>query len=216
MTQKNRLYNILVYGIEKIGLKESDQEISNRNFKLNFEPFTTEKRFNDFDGVILFQGIFETYKYGFSDFDGEYLDHSYDRNELDKRKKEQQLLIEKGGFFCFILHKPFVDRYHKSSYGTQNLSGTDLCKYSLNFSSFYRKDIPKRTTHVSSVRDEFTRFLNIYGAASCYFENHNSSIDLREVARVNRSTVGMVLFDSAFYIPSLLPPTPMPCGHNKA
>ena len=205
MTQEDRLYNILVYGIEKRGLKEPSQEISNRNFKLNFEPFTTDKRFNDFDGVILFQGIFETYKYESSYYDGEYLVHSYDRNELDKRKKELQLLLEHGGLACFILHKPFVDSYYRSGYHTKDLSGTDLCKYALNISSFHRKDYSKRTTHVSSVRDEFTRFLKLYGAASCYFENYNRGIELREIAKVNYSTVGMILFDREFFIPSLLP-----------
>jgi len=205
MTQEDRQYNILVYGVEKRGLKEPSQEISNRNFKLIFEPFTTEKRFNDFDGVILFQGIFETYQYEHSYYDGEYLVHSYDRNALDKRKKELKLLIEKGGFVCFILHKPFVDSYYRSGFATEDLSGTDLCKYSLNFSSFYRKDFSKRTTHVSSVRDEFTRFLELYGAASSYFENFNSGIELRDIAKVNRSTVGMILLDREFFVPSLLP-----------
>lgn len=138
MTKEERQYNILVYGIEKRGLKEPSQEISNRNFKLNFEPFSTGKRFNDFDGVILFQGIFETYKYESSYYDGEYLVHSYDRNELDKRKKELELLIKKGWFCCFILHKPFVDSYYNSG-STKDLSGTDLCKYSLNFPSILSK-----------------------------------------------------------------------------
>lgn len=63
MTQEDSKYNILVYGIEKRGLNVPRKEISNHNFKLFFEPFNTVKRFNDFDGVILFQGIFETYKY---------------------------------------------------------------------------------------------------------------------------------------------------------
>lgn len=204
MTQEERQYNILVYGIEKIGLKEPSQEISNRTFKLSFEPFSTDKRFTDFDGVILFQGIFETYKYESSYYDGGYLVHSYDRNELDKRKKELQLLLEHGGFVSFILHKPFVDRYYKSGH-TKDLSGTDLCKYALNISSFHREDFSQRKTHVSSVRDEFTRFLKLYGAASCHFKDYNRGIELREIAKVDYSTVGMILFDREFFIPSLLP-----------
>jgi hypothetical protein len=204
MIQEERQYNILVYGIEKRGLKKPIQEISNRTFKLSFEPFSTEKRLNDFDGVILFQGIFETYKYESNYLEGEYLVHSYDRNELDKRKKELELLIENGGFVCFILHKPFIDRYYRSG-STKDLSGSDLCKYALNISSLYREDFSKRTTHVSSVRDEFTRFLKLYGAASCHFKNSNRGIELREIAKVNYSTVGMILFDREFFIPSLLP-----------
>lgn len=205
MTQQEHQYNILVYGIEKRGFGKPSQEISNRNFKLFFEPFTTEKRFNEFDGVILFQGIFETYKYESDYLDGTYLNHSYDRNELDKRKKELNLLITKGGFACFILHKPFVDSYYRSGYSTENLSSTDLCKYSLNFSSFYREDFSSRATHVNSLRDEFTRFLELYGAASSSFENYNNGLDWRIIAKVNDSVVGMILFDREFFIPSLLP-----------
>lgn len=133
-----------------------------------------------------------------------YLNHSCDRNELDKRIKELELLIKKGGFVCFILHKPFVDSYYRSG-STKDLSGTDLCKYSLNYSSFHRKDFPKRATHVNTIRDEFVRFLELYGAASSYFDNYNNGIELREIARINRSTVGMILFDREFFIPSLLP-----------
>lgn len=204
MNQKEHQYTILVYGIDKMGLTEPRQEISNRNYKLVFENFKTEMRFNDFDGVILFQGIFEKYDYK-GNWNGTYLDHSCDRNELDKRKKELDLLIKKGGFVNFILYKPFIDRHSQSGYGTTDLSGTDLSKYSLNFSSFFRKDFKKRTTNVHPVRDEFKRFFELYGAASSYFDNYNKGIELREVARVNGHTVSMILFDKAFFIPSLLP-----------
>jgi hypothetical protein len=203
MKHQERKYTLLAYGNERIGISQPSQDISNGNFVLSFEPFNTDKRFYEFDGVILFQGIFEKYRYE-EVWDGIDLNHSYDRNELDKRKKELSLLIEKGGFVCFILHKPFVDSYYYSGY-TQDLSGTDLCKYCLTFSSFYRKDYTKRSTHVRSLRDEFTRFLELYGAASSYFENYNSGLDLRKIAEINGSVVGMVLFDREFFIPSLVP-----------
>jgi hypothetical protein len=116
MTKKERKYNILAYGNERIGLSQPSQDISSRNFALFFEPFNTDKRFNEFDGVILFQGIFEKYKYE-DGWDGTYLNHSYARNELDKRKKELNLLLGQGGFVCFILHKPVVDSYYQLDQG---------------------------------------------------------------------------------------------------
>lgn len=203
MTQRERQYNLLVYGIEKCGLSTPGGEISNSNFKLSFEPFKTQKRFNEFDGVILFQGIFETYEYG-EGYGGKYLKHSYDKDELDKRNKELGILLKKGGFVCFILHKIFVDHYYSSGY-SKELIDTDLCKHALNYRSFYRKDIEGRVTKVHSVRDEFTRFLELYGAASSYFENYNDNVELREIAKINSYVVGMVLFDNNYFIPSLLP-----------
>jgi len=114
------------------------------------------------------------------------------------------LLTKKGGFVCFLLHKTFVDSYYHSGHN-QDLRGTDLCKYCLNFSSFYREDYKNRSTHVRSLRDEFTKFLELYGAASSYFVDHNHGLDLRKIAEINRSVVGMVLFDREFFIPSLVP-----------
>jgi len=124
---------------------------------------------------------------------------------LDKRKKELDLLINKGGFVCFILHRTFVDSYHKSGYLERDLSGTDLCKYALNFSSFQREDFSTRVTHVNSLRDEFTKFLELYGAASSSFRNYSKEPDWRIIARFRSSVVGMILFDREFFIPSLLP-----------
>ena len=206
MTQQDRKYNLLAYGIEKVGfLSKPPQEISNRNFKLAFEPFNTGKRFNDFDGVILFQGIFEKYEYG-EGYGGKYLNHSYDRNELDKRKKELALLLDNGGFVCFILHKPFVDVFNpRTGYRSQDLSATDLCKYSLNLPSFHRRDIAKRLTNIHCVSNEFTRFLELYGAGSSHFINYNNEVELREIANCGQSILGMVLFDNEYFIPSLVP-----------
>ena len=54
--EKERSYNILVYGIEKKELQPPTESIKERNFSLSFEPFNTHRRFNEYDGVILFQG----------------------------------------------------------------------------------------------------------------------------------------------------------------
>ncbi len=59
---KSRTYNILVYGVEKVGLTAPSNPIKKKNFSLKFEPFNTSERFNEYDGVILFQGIFEEYQ----------------------------------------------------------------------------------------------------------------------------------------------------------
>ena len=158
MIQQEHQNSILVYGIEKMGFEKPSQEISNHNFKLFFEPFTTKKRFNDFDGVILFQGIFETYKYERNVHSEIYINHSYDRNELDKRKKELNLLIDKGGFACFILHKHFKDYYNNPDFTQEEFRDTDLCKHALIIPSFNRHDIP-RETRVKSLRVNLQDFL---------------------------------------------------------
>jgi hypothetical protein len=170
---------------------------------LVFEQFNTEKRFHDFDGVIVFQGIFETYRYR-NEWSGIYLDHSCDRNELDKRKKELDLLLAKGGFACFVLHKEFKDSFYSLGQ-TLNLKATDLCKWVLNLPSFHRNDFTNRATQIHTLRNEFLKFLELYGAASSSFQDYNHEVQFKSIAEVGRNVVGMVLFDNQFFIPSLLP-----------
>ena len=86
---EKRIYNILVYGIDRKGLSIPQKESALRNYKLSFEPFTTNKRFNDFDGVILFQGIFEDAKIEYGPYDS-YANVFCHQDQLDKRKKEVQ------------------------------------------------------------------------------------------------------------------------------
>lgn len=198
--KSKRSYEILVYGIEKKGLDIPPVEIQKRNYKLIFESYNTQRRFDEFDGVILFQGIFESFKQVESR--GGLIRNlvcNYDLDELDKRIKELQLLLESKGFVCFILCEPFID------YASGNCKTTDLTKIYLNYSSFYRKKIGGRATYVKSKRSEFERFLKRFGAAYTYFQNLNDYIDLRVIAETESSIVGMIIYDNQFFIPSLIP-----------
>ncbi len=201
MSQEDCQYNLLVYGIEKVGLTKPSQDIVNHSFKLCFEPFKTQKRFSDFDGVILFQGIFEEFKTE-HDWTGKpYLKNFCDHGELDKRTNELNLLLEKGGFVCFILNKEFIDTCSSKIY-----SNTDLCKIALNNKGINRNNFKNRLTSLHCRRDEFTNFIKLYGAASSYFTK-SYAIEWREIADFNNQIVGMVLFERMFFVPSLIPNT---------
>jgi len=194
-----RVYNILVYGIEKKGLSAPSEELSTRNFSLTFESFKTARRFNEFDIVILFQGIFENFERK-SNYMSSYLTHSCDNNELDKRKKEAQLLIDNGGLLCFLLNETFIDRDDG-----RDFSGTDLTKYHLNYSSFYRDNFRKRIASLDIKSDEFRQFLSIYGAACSHFHHYNKYIDWRVIANASGRAVGMILNRNSYFIPTLIP-----------
>ncbi|MBT6045594.1 MAG: hypothetical protein HOG49_02120 [Candidatus Scalindua sp.] len=196
---KSRTYNILVYGVEKAGLTAPSHPIKKKNFTLNFEPFETSERFNEYDGVILFQGIFEKYEW-VKEYWGSRFSHSYDINELDKRKKETQLLLKNSGFICFILNHDFADRADGKDF-----SGTDLSKYYLNLSNFYRENFGDRRTSLNIKYDEFRKFLELYGAANTYFSHYEKEFEWRVVADVSGYVVGMIMFDSGYFIPSLIP-----------
>jgi hypothetical protein len=194
-----RSYNLLAYGVERARIKPPKSSIKSRNYSLTFEPFNTTHRFDEYDGMLLFQGIYEDFAEK-SSYRGRHIVHSYDHDELDKREKELDLLLKKGGFVCFVLHLPFID-----SNELQDISDTDLSKIYLNYPSFYRENLSDRVTHVRPCRGELMRFCELYGATWTIFKNFNEKLDLRPLVKVGDKLVGMVLWGNQFFLPSLLP-----------
>jgi type III secretion system FlhB-like substrate exporter len=197
--EEERTYDILIYGIEKLSLKAPREPLRTRNFCLYFEPFSTQRRFHEFDGAVLFQGIFEHFEWKRGVMDS-YLDHSCHNNELDKRKKEAELLIGGGGFLCFLLNQPFVDIEDR-----QDFRGSDLSKYHLNYSQFYRENFQQRVAQLNIKSDEFRKFLEVYGAASSHFHHYNKSIEWHVIAEAAGRVAGMIINRAEYFIPTLIP-----------
>jgi hypothetical protein len=84
---KSGTYNILVYGVEKVGLTAPSNPIRKKDFSLKFEPFETSERFNEYDGVILFQGIFEECRWIKNYYGSGIFKHYYDVDVQDQRKQ---------------------------------------------------------------------------------------------------------------------------------
>lgn len=194
-----RSYNLLAYAVERVDITAPKTPIKSRNFSLAFEPYNTEKRFNDFNGVFVFQGTFERFNYESSAL-GSYRTHSYDQDELDKREKELHLLLKKGGFVCMILHSQFIDRND-----TEDITNTDLSKRLLTYPSFHRNNFPERVTCVRPCRNEVVRFCELYGAACTTLQNNNKNIEMQPLVKVGNNVVGLVLWGNQFFLPSLLP-----------
>ena len=57
-----RKLNVLVLGVEKKNLVAPGESIKNRNFEIFFEGYKSHRRLQEFDGVIVFQGIFEKFE----------------------------------------------------------------------------------------------------------------------------------------------------------
>ena len=195
--QKSRL---LAYGIERKGLTPPSNAIDSHNYSLSFEPFSTTKRLNEFDGVLVFQGIFESFVVKDRSYSGSYLVHKCEKDELDKRNKELHLLLQKGGFVCFMLCDVFIDRDKR-----EDFQNSDLAKVFLNFPGFSRDNFSSRLTALHVLRDEFKQFLQFYGAANTYFSDHNQDLNLRILAKCTDKIVSMILFDNLFFIPCLMP-----------
>ncbi|MHC4714788.1 MAG: hypothetical protein ACYTAN_16210 [Planctomycetota bacterium] len=191
---------ILVYGIEKAGLEVPSQEIATDRYRMVFEPFESPVRFNDFDSVILFQGIFESFERVRDGYSGSRVRGQYRQTELTRRSNELDLLLRQGGFACILLCRTFLDYADGDSF-----KHTDLAKRILNIRGIYRNNYSIPANAIHSTRNEFLRFLQLYGSASSYFQIHNDALDLRILAKVGSEIVGMILHRSVFFVPTLLP-----------
>ena len=194
--------SIMVHGAEMLGLALDTAELDDRNYKLQFLPYKTEHRLSEFDGVITFQRLYERFE-SKSSYMSAWTEHTCDRDELDKREKEADILVNNGGFIVFLLHKPFRDHIYENHSSTY-YKDTDLAKRFLNWESLYREDFGKRHTGLRCVRDEFRRFLELYGAAWSAF-SYYGGMSWRDIALLGGKPVSMIIADSLFFIPSLLP-----------
>jgi hypothetical protein len=186
---------IMIFGIDRLGYKLPNETSELSAASLHFRHFATEEKFQAYDGVILFQGTFEE-----ANEDQVY---NFEEGELLKRENQLRQLLEQRGFCCILLCKKFIDTSHPYS---QNVSHTDLAKRALNLPGFYRSPLAKPTTKLAIVRDEFRRFLKEYGSAHTNFENRKKDMEVKPICLTpNGYLCGLILDDSLFFIPCLLP-----------
>lgn len=202
MSAREGQITIMVHGADCLGLDLQDKELDDRNYHVIFEPYRTERRLCECDGVITFQCLYERFERK-SNHMSSWTAHSCDRDELDKREKELYLLIKNGGFVVFLLHTPFHDRIYENMHSVE-YRDTDLVKRFLNWNNLYRDDYEQRLTSLSCVRDEFAKFFELYGAVWSSFIYHGS-ISWRNLALRNGKPVSMIIADSMFFVPCLLP-----------
>lgn len=191
---------ILVYGIDKVGIAIPKENIETELGILHFEPFNTEEKFQDYDGLILFQTTFERIIEHKPAYSSNYITVECFSDELQRRKKQYQLLMDKKGFICILLITPFIDRDEYN-----DTSGTDLAKCALNYSDLYRKHLGFHQTSLRTVRNEFINFIKHFGAAHTYFEYYGDTSEIKEICNSNNNRTGMILLNREYFIPALKP-----------
>lgn len=197
-TVKEQKPKILIYGIERRGYHQL-KDIETKLCTLHFESFDTNEKFQDYDGVILFKGIFEKIE-THENYSGSWITISSYKDELQRRKKQYQLLRERNSIICFLLTTPFIDRDENG-----DASGTDLAKWALGYNHFHRKNLSSQATFLKTIRNEFVDFLKNYGAACTVFECYDEQLNIKEVCRVGNQTAGIILWNREYFIPTLKP-----------
>ncbi|UCB57060.1 MAG: hypothetical protein JSV30_00225 [Candidatus Omnitrophota bacterium] len=201
--QGSTLPRILVYGIERFDLSIPQSTIKTKNFEIDFEPFETAKRFQDYNGVVLFQSTFESVESTDGLYAQKYL--RYRRDELVKRRNQTLQLRERGGFICFLIHSEFVDYIRGQD--DLNLKQTGLCKLLLNYDGFYRYPLGGDCGITKTYKGEFLQFLKDYGIAKVKF-SYNSFFEpyVKKICDAGyRTLAGFILFDSHYIIPCRIP-----------
>lgn len=198
-----RHYNVLVFGLDRLKRAIPENPIKHRHFTIHFEHFTTDRRFPEYDLVLVFQGAFEDFEHVRGGYQP-YHNHHYYKDDFDRRSKELATLLRNGGVIAIILTSPFADMVSGSDY-----RHSDLSKKLLNYPDFYRKNFDERIPHVNITRtgNELLRFFDVYGAASTYFENYNRELDLVSFATVGDRIVSFRIGGNRYFIPALLPPS---------
>lgn len=200
---KTSLPRILIYGTERVGVEHPNNIIVNKDFELEFTSFETDSKFQDYDGVILFQSTFEDEKH-VKDFYESHMYIEYQRDELVRRRNELSQLLEKDGFVCFLIHSHFIDytRYQ------EDLKNTDLAKIYLNIDSFFRKSLDGDYLVGKIYRSEFVQFLKNYGIARVKYDYYSSWLDshIKKICGLDDyNLTGFILFNNRYFLPCRLP-----------
>lgn len=195
-----RSYKIMVYGLEQKNIIPPADVFKSRNFEVHYCPLKTLERFNDYDGIVLFNQTFEEFEI-YNGMYGQSIRHLHDSLEMDKRQKELQLLFKKGGFVCFLMDDVFFD---SSSSG--NYQNTDLSKTYLNKRRLHRENYREKVHDLEIKIDDFRDFLSHYGVASSFFSDYYHDSEFKTIATDGGNrTLAMQVNRNEFYLPAHLP-----------
>jgi hypothetical protein len=168
-----------------------------KKYSVEFHAGEETPRFDHADGVIVFQGSFESFKRESNGFHS-YLKHQCNRDELDKRTKETLSLIENDGFVGLLLTEPFIEFEDR-----RDFRQTDLSKRLL--SGLTRENFGTRTAFVRSKVNELEKFFATYGAAWTSLRPDPGDAAVKTLATSGRASVSIGTGGTVFAIPTLVP-----------
>ncbi len=189
---ERQAYRILVYGHDLRGFLSRGMS-RQRNTNWNSGSGKRHRGFQDFDGVIVFQGSFEQLEPVPGRYGGART-RRWDRDELDKRTKEVLAVLEGRGLVCLLLADPISD-----------LDDTDLSKRLLLRFQIMPGAFINRVPLVKSKVDELANFFQRYGAAWSFLSPPYGDKAAKTVASVGGRPVSVVVDGSLFLMPTLLP-----------
>lgn len=192
-------FKIYAYGFEQIGFEKKVDSIKlNENSIIEFISFTSNEKLDRADGLIVPQGIFETFKSTMGR-DGVYVDVSVYEDKLLDREREVSNLIKSEKWVCFLVGK-IIDRV---SQGLRErvVDNTDLCKRVLNAINVKRKAIDGNP-YLKTKADEFKYFIESYGVARTIFNLPSNRDDYNVLVVSENNVYGFEYSQKIFILPT--------------
>ena len=196
----NNEHVIYAYAFDKLNIQNfSKKEICENGLIIKFIDFNSFEPLNNANGVIIPQGIFETFS-SHKMFNGFInVEVSISKNMLLKRAHEIYNLIESGGWVCFLVSE-IIDEVGSERY-RKNVYNTDLCKQILNTIGVNERKNIDGVPYLSSKTDEFRAFVKQYGIGKTIFKLSNKKDDFNILITSRTSVFGFEAYLKLFFLP---------------
>ena len=177
-------------------------------FEVDDEPLGASVSFLDYDGIVVFAGVFEEInRYIKRDvLYGDFPQTSISciaLNDLDLRERELFTAMRKEKIAIFL-----VPRLPRGDSDKKEVSNTDLFRRFLESWRISWGSLKEPVSHLDSQVSEFQPYVERYGAAYVYFCRDYKNRDSTKVICGNDDCpVAFSLFDKAFVLPCSYPKT---------
>jgi hypothetical protein len=193
-------WKICAYGFDKIGFSIPTVPARLPGRELHFVGFQSASRFEEYDGIIVPQGIFESFHTGHAWGQGDYTEVRYDKAMLLERERQVRNLFSQDKWICFLVDK-IIDKAGYLHYEQDDVSDTDLCKRVLNGLGMGRKRT-EGAAYVEATQSEFDKYIKKYGVAKTIFLLPvDREPERRVLARIGDLAVGIEVLNLAFFLP---------------
>lgn len=162
--QKNK--RILAYGFDEAGFILPEARFLAKD-TIHYARYGENVNFEDYDGVIIPQGIFEKFK-KINGYDGSYCVPSVDKDILLDRERSTLNALRGKTWICFLVGA-IVDEIQSSAGGRQKTDSSDLCKIILNDIGITDRKIINATPNVDCYANEFIKYHESFGVAKTGF-----------------------------------------------
>lgn len=196
---------IFAYGFDAAGFDTRADPIKRADkYQIQFVPFNDPISLELAEGVIIPQGIFETFEKIESLYwiFGAKIHVRVHRSSLLERERQIFNLLRQGKWVCFLVGE-IIDDVHQGTH-LESARDTDLCKRVLNAFEVKRRRPYKLTRPpVFKARDmEFQRYVDFCGAPSTVFElPHTHPVERRVIVELDGQAVGLEFDAQLFFLP---------------